>query len=771
MRKVQFFPNSVVESTTPTRDQMTQSQTQDPSQGTMTRRRFLAVGAGFGAGLTLGVYLPGCGRAKEPQPKTPESLSSSAQAGPGKAGGEVVSEAQFEPNAFVRIGSDNSVTVIMKHLEMGQGTYTGLATLVAEELDASWEQIKVQAAPADAKLYNNLFWGPVQGTGGSTAIANSFTQMRKAGATARYMLVTAAAKKWNVPAGEITVQDGVLQHIGSNNSASFGELAALAAQEPVPEEVFVKEPEEFRIIGTKLPRKDSVEKINGQATFTLDVKLPGMLTAVVAHAPRFDATLKTFDATEAKKIKGVQDVVALPTGVAVVAKDFWSAKKGRDALRIEWDESAAFALNSDQILADYKNQAQNPGVVARHEGDAAQVLPQAAKTLEASYAFPYLAHAAMEPMNCVVQFDGDRAQIWNGEQFQTLDQAAAAKVLGIAPEQVQVNMLYAGGSFGRRANPHSDFVTEAAHIAKAINGKAPVKMVWTREDDMRAGYYRPLFYHQVKAGLDGNGNLLAWEHRIVGQSIIAGTAFEGGLVKNGVDQTSVEGVSTMPYAIANIHVDLHSPVLPVPVQWWRSVGSTHTAFVVETFIDELARAANKDPLEFRRALLKDHPRHLGVLELAVEKAQWDKPLAAGRGRGLALHESFNTYVAQVAEISLHPDKTFSVDRVVIAVDCGIAVNPDIIRAQMEGGMGFGLSAALASELTLKDGAVEQSNFHDYTVLRINQMPQVEVHIVNSAQPPSGVGEPATPVIAPAVANALAQVTGKRFYKLPLPVKV
>jgi isoquinoline 1-oxidoreductase beta subunit len=488
---------------------------------------------------------------------------------------------------------------------------------------------------------------------------------------------------------------------------------------------------------------------------------------LVTHPPRFAARVRSFDASEAKKVEGVTDVVEIPTGVAVLARDFWSAKKGRDALQVDWDESEAFKLGSDELMAHYRELAERPGASAHRKGDAAGALQAAEIKLQTSIEFPFLAHAAMEPMNCVMNLTREGCEIWNGEQYQTPDQNAVARVLGMLPEQVKINMLYAGGSFGRRANPHSDYLVETANIVKAIGAKAPVKLVWTREDDMRAGYYRPMYFHRLRAGLDGSGKPVAWQHRIVGQSLMAGTDFEGALVKDGVDVTSVEGASNIPYAIPNIAVDLHSPDIPVPVQWWRSVGSTHTAFAVETFIDQLAVAAGKDPLEFRRSLLSDHPRHLGVLELVAEKAAWGGSLPAGRGRGIAVHESFNSFVAQVAEVTVHQDKTFSVDRVVIAVDCGIAVNPDIIRAQMEGGMGFGLSAALSGEITLQEGRVVQSNFHDYSVLRIDQMPSVEVHIVKSAQPPTGVGEPATPVIAPAVANALYHATGQRFDKLPL----
>ncbi len=722
-----------------------------------SRRKFLITSLYTGAGLTLGVYLTGCGKEEESVPK----------AGPGITGEKAVAKAEFEPNAFVRISPDNTVTVIIKHLEMGQGTYTGLATLVAEELDAAWDQVIAEGAPANAKLYNNLFWGDSQGTGGSTAIANSFTQMRKAGATARQMVVQAAAQKWQVPADEITVELGVVKHGATRQQASFGELAELAAQQPVPDEVFLKDPEEFKLIGHFVPRKDNKPKITGTAIYTEDIQLPGMVVAVVAHPPRFGARVKSFDAGKVRAIPGIREVVQIPTGVAVLATDTWTAMKGRDALQVEWDESEAFHLGSAEIMDDYKKRAREPGTIAHQAGDSDKAMRAAAKRVEAEYEFPFLAHAAMEPLNCVVQLTKQGCEIWNGVQSQTSDQEAVASLFGMKPEQVKINMLYAGGSFGRRSNPHSDYVLEAASIVKAVNGMVPVKLVWTREDDMQAGYYRPMYYHKVAAGLDDKGKLVAWQHRIVGQSIIAGTAFEAGLVENGVDATSVEGVANMPYAVPNITVDLITTSLPVPVQWWRSVGSTHTAFAVETFIDQLARAAGQDPVAFRRTLLKGHPRHLGVLNLATVKAGWGTPLPKGRGRGVAVHESFNTYVAEVAEVTLHEDKTFSVDKVVIAVDCGIAVNPDMIRAQMEGGMGFGLSAALLSEITLVDGAVQQSNFHDYKMIDIGQMPVVEVYIVNSAEAPTGVGEPATPVIAPAVANALSSITGQTFGRLPL----
>ncbi len=694
--------------------------------------------------------------------------------GPGKTAGGAAAGA-FEPNAFLTIGRDNTVTVVVKHLEMGQGVYTGLPTLVAEELDAAWSQVRAVGAPADAKVYNNLFWGQAQGTGGSTAMANSFEQYRQAGAAARAMLVSAAAKQWSVPADSIRVKNGVVFH-GNGRKATFGELADAAAKELVPAAVKLKEAKDFVYIGKHVPRTDSRAKSNGSAKFTQDVKMPGMVTAVVAHPPRFGAKAKSVDASAAAAVPGVSAILEIPSGVAVVATDFWAAKKGRDALRVEWDEATGIRLSSADILAEFKRLAALPGKVARNDGDAGRAIDGAARKLEATFEFPYLAHAAMEPLDCVVKLDETSCEVWNGEQFQTGDQHAVAQVVGLRAEQVKLNMLYAGGSFGRRANPAGDYLVEAAQIAKALAARGqrgiPVKLAWTREDDMRGGYYRPAYLHVLRAGLDGAGNIVGWQQRIVGQSILVGTPFESMMVKDGIDATSVEGASTLPYAIPNLFVDLHSPAIGVPVLWWRSVGSTHTAYSTETFIDELAAAAGKDPVAFRRALLANHPRHRAALDLAAAKAGWGKPLAPGksdekRGRGIAVHESFGTVVAQVAEITVGNDDSFRVDRVTCAVHCGIAVNPDIVRAQMEGGIGFGLSAALYGAITLKEGAVEQSNFHDYPVLRINEMPKIDVHIVPSTDKPTGVGEPGVPVIAPAVANALAAATGKRVRSLPL----
>ncbi|RMH82300.1 xanthine dehydrogenase family protein molybdopterin-binding subunit [Pseudomonas sp. AOB-7] len=693
----------------------------------------------------------------------------------------------LEPNAFVRIDLDGTVTVLAKHLEMGQGSYTGLATLLAEELDADWNQVRVEGAPADAKRYNNLAFGAMQGTGGSTAMANSWEQMRTAGAVAKAMLVAAAAQRWGVPAGEIGVSQGVVSHAGSGRSAGFGELVEAAAQLPVPAQVQLKDAKDFKLIGKReLRRKDSLDKTDGSAIFTQDFKLPGMLVAMVAYPPRFGGVPRTVDSSKAKAVRDVVAVVEfrdLPhgrAGVAVLAKNTWAARQGRDALLIDWDESQAFTLGSAEIFAQYREAAGQPGLPATRKGDADAALTAAAKTLEAEYEFPYLAHAAMEPMNCLVKLSAERCEIWNGEQFQTVDQAIIGGYLGLAPEQVSLTQLYAGGSFGRRASSVSDYLLEAVAIAKAARAQgveAPVKMVWTREDDTRAGYYRPLYLHRVRIGLDQAGKLQAWHNRIVGQSIIAGTSMESFLVKEGIDHTSVEGLSNLAYSVPNLQVELSTPSnIKVPVLWWRSVGHTHTGYVAETMIDEAAVAAGQDPYAFRHALLDSQPRHRGVLELAAKQAGWDQPLAAGaegekRGRGIAVHESFGSFVAQVVEVTVKADGSYKLDRVVCAVDCGIAINPDVIRAQMEGGIGFGLAAALHGAITLKEGRVEQSNFHDFQVLRMNEMPRVEVHILPSAENPTGVGEPGVPPLAPALANALFAATGVRLRQLPLPAQI
>ncbi len=705
----------------------------------LTRRRFIQSTALAGAALLVGVRLD-------------DHLADAADA--------------FAPNAFVRIAPDNTVTIIGKHIEFGQGSYTGLATILAEELDADWSQLRVEAAPADVERYNNLAWGPMQGTGGSSAMSNSWEQMRRAGATARAMLVDAAAKEWGVPPSEVTVDRGVVSHAPSGRRATFGQLAPTAATLTPPTQVPLKDPKDFKLVGKRLARLDGAAKTDGTAKFTMDLALPGMLTALIARPPRFGATVKSFDATAARQVRGVTHVVQVPSGIAVVATGFWPARQGRDALRVTWDESRAEARGSDDLYRAYRTLAARPGASARRDGDVAAALRGAAKVIEAVYEFPYLAHAPMEPLDAVVRLGSDACELWAGSQVPTIDQQVVARVVGLPPAKVRIHTLLAGGSFGRRATPNGDVAGEAAAVAKAIGGTKPVKLVWTREDDVQGGRYRPLYVHRLRAGLDARGNIVGWEHRIVGQSIIKGTPFESAMVKNGIDLTSVEGAANLPYAIPNIAVELHTTDVGVPVLWWRSVGSTHTAFSTETFLDELVHVARHDPLEVRRALLAKHPRHLAVLNLAAEKAGWGQPLPAGRARGIAVHESFNSVVAQVAEVSRRPDGLPRVERVVCAIDCGTAINPDIIRAQMEGGIGYGLAGALWSEITLVRGRVQERNFDGYRPLRIEDMPVVEVHILPSGAAPTGVGEPGVPPIAPAVANALFKLTGRPVRRLP-----
>jgi isoquinoline 1-oxidoreductase beta subunit len=597
-------------------------------------------------------------------------------------------------------------------------------------------------------------------------MASSFDRYRRAGATARAMLVAAAAEEWKVPADEIYVAKGTVAH-GSGRIATFGELAAKAATMPVPADVPLKDSSSWTMIGNaKLPRYDSLPKSTGKQDFTIDVTLPGMLTAVMIHPPLFGATVKSFDAGSAKSVKGVVDVVETPRGLAVVADTMWAAIKGREQVTVEWDDSKAETRSSDELLAHYKDLAkQAAAATARNDGDAAQAIASATKVVEASFEFPYLAHAALEPLNAVARRNGDGTlEVWGGHQIPDLYQATAAEIAGVTPDKVTLRVLKTGGSFGRRATPDSDVIVEAVSVAKALGWRAPVKVQWTREDDMKAGRYRPMYIHTLKAGLDADGNLVAWHNHIIGQSIAKGSPFEG-MIQNGIDPTSVEGASNIPYAIPNLRVDLTTTDVGVPVLWWRAVGSTHTAYAVETFLDEVAEAAGKDPVEFRLALLKDHPRHAGVLKLAAEKAGWDTPAAQGRFRGVAIAESFSTYVAQIAEVSV-ADGGIKVERVVCAVDCGIAINPDQVRAQMEGGIGYGLGAILKSQVTLTKGAVDQGNFDTYEVLRFDEMPQVDVHIVPSQEPPTGVGEPGVPPIGPAVANAVYAATKKRVRTLP-----
>jgi isoquinoline 1-oxidoreductase beta subunit len=668
--------------------------------------------------------------------------------------------ADFAPNAFIRIGRNNVVTIIVNKSEMGQGINTALPMLIAEELEIDLRRVKVQAAPVGA-AYAHPQVG-IQFTGGSQSVATEWDRFRKAGAAAREMLLAAAAQAWGVDRASLRAENGRVLGPGGR-ALTYGRLVDRARTQPVPTDPPLKDPSQFKIIGKPTRRLDSREKVTGSAMFGLDASVPGMLIAVVARPPVFGATVKSVDEAGAKAVRGVKQVVAVPSGIAVVADSFWSAKKGRDALVVEWNEGPGVTIDTDALEAEYDRLARTPGAPALRRGDADAALVGAARRVSAQYDMPYLAHAPMEPLNCLVSLGPERCEIWTGTQFQTVDQANAARAAGLKPEQVAIHTMFLGGGFGRRAVPGSDFIVEAVHVAKAAG--APVKTIWTREDDIRGGYYRPMWHSSLSAGLDAAGKPVAWKHTIVGQSIVENTPFAGE-IKNGVDGTSVEGAANLVYEVPNAAVDLHSPRSPVPVLWWRSVGHTHTGFVVESFIDELAHAAGQDSYAYRRELLAGKARHLGVLELAAQKAGWGTPLPAGHARGIAVHASFGSFCAQVGEVSIQ-DRAITVHRVVCAVDCGRAINPETIRAQMEGGIVFGLSAALYGQVTMKRGRVQQSNFHDYPVLRFNSMPVVEVHIVPSTAPPSGIGEPGTPLMAAVLGNALFALTGQRVRSLPL----
>ncbi len=721
--------------------------TRDPGDLSQpSRRRFLATTASLAGGLVIACFVPFGKRRLFAQ-------EGAAPAAP-----------TMDPNAFVRIGNDNTITILIKHSEMGQGVGTSLPMVVAEELDCDWSKVRMENAP-NAQVYANNAFG-IQGTGGSTSTLESFDQMRQAGAMARAMLVEAAAQQWKVAAGDCRTENGFV--ICGARKASYGELADAAARLQPPAKVTLKDPNNWKLIGKPTRRIDSLAKVTGSAGFGIDVQRPGLLTGVIARAPVFGGKVKSFDASKARAVPGVVAVVQVPSGVAVLARHFWAAKKGRDALEIDWELGVGATLSTAAMRADYRERARAPGAVAKQAGDVDAVLEAADKRIDADYELPFLDHAPMEPLNCTAEINKDGCEIWTGTQFQGVDQGVVAQILGIKPEQVKIHTQFLGGGFGRRANPHSDFIAEAVHAAKAVN--KPVKIVWTREDDIHGGYYRPMWLSRFSAALDADGKPSAWSHTIVGQSIMAGTPFAEFSIKDGVDSASVEGAADSPYlaAIPAHRVDLHTPETPIPTLWWRSVGHSHTGFVMESFVDELAHAAKTDPLAYRRKLLPADSRNLRALELAAKEFGWGKPLPKGHAAGLAAHASFGSHVAQVAEVSIESGK-IRVHRVVCAIDCGPVVNPLTIEAQMQSAIAFGLGAALHSEITFKDGKVEQSNFNDYVVLRLDEMPKVEVHIVKSSEKMGGVGEPGLPPIAPAVANAVFALTGKRLRKLPLAV--
>ena len=668
----------------------------------------------------------------------------------------------FMPNAFVRIGTDERVTVIVNHSEMGQGVYTSLPMLLADELDADWTKVGFEPAPVDPK-YNHPAFG-IQMTGGSSSVYSGLQQFREAGAAARAMLIAAAAQQWNVDASTCITESGVVFN-KKGQQLTYGHLVTAAAKLTPPEHVQLKDPKTFKLIGKPIKRLDTPEKLNGEAVFGIDVKLPGMLTAVIARPPIFGATMKSFDDSRARSMPGVKKIVAIPAGVAVIADTFWQAKTARDTLRVEWDEGSMQNFNTSEMMHQFRERAKSPGTSVRQDGDATAALASAAKKIAAVYEVPYLSHLMMEPLNCAVDLRADSCEVWTGSQFQTIDRANAAKIAGLPPEKVQLHTTFLGGGFGRRANPQSDFVVEAVHVAKAAG--VPVKVIWTREEDMAGGWYRPAFLHAIEGGIDASGNAVSWRSRLVGQSIMAGTLFAAVMMKGkDYDPASVEGVDDLPYEIPNLAVESHQAEIKVPVQWLRSVGHSHTAFATECFVDELASLAQKDPYQFRRALLQKHPRHLGVLDLAAQKAGWGKPLPKGMGRGIAVHFAFESYSAHVAEVSVE-DGNVRVHRMVCAIDCGQYVNPGIIAAQTEGGAIFGASAALFQELTFENGRLQQTNFNTFPVMRMNECPQIETHIVDNHEKSGGIGEPGVPCAAPAIANAIFAATGKRIRKLPI----
>ncbi|BES69270.1 xanthine dehydrogenase family protein molybdopterin-binding subunit [Marinobacter nanhaiticus D15-8W] len=712
----------------------------------LTRRGFLKGSAAVAASLMIGVHLPGRANAQT----------------------AAASDAALSPNAFVRINQDSTVTVIVKHIEFGQGPVTGLSTLVAEELDADWDQMRAELAPANTEKYANKLFG-LQGTGGSTAMASSYEPMRQAGAAARAVLVQAAANRWGVDASEITVSKGTISHSTSNQSASFGELVAEASQLEVPAEPKLKSPDQFNLIGTQVRKLDTRDKTNGKQNFTLDLYPDNMVVATILHPPQFGAALASLDDSKARQVKGVIDVKAVPAGVAVYAEDTYAALKGRKALDVKWDAGKAEKRSTIQMEQEYSQAAAKPGLDARKEGDVESALESADQIIEAEYFFPFLAHAPMETLDAVVQFRDGKVTAWMGTQIQTLDRGALAGVFGVDQSNVTLYTEYAGGSFGRRAQPGGDFASEAAQVTKALGSDRPVKLMWTRENDIQGGRYRPLAVHKLRGGLDKDGNIVAWDQQIAVQSFMKGTAFEDFMIKDGIDESAVAGSKELPYGIPNLRIGQHLMENGVPTLWWRSVEHTHNAYANETFLDELIERSGKDPVETRLKLLGDkHPRHRGVLEKAAEIAGAAGSVPDGRARGVAVHKSFGSYVAQIAEVSEGANGEPRVHRIWCAVDCGVPVNPDVIRAQMEGGIGYGIGAVLYDAITLDhEGKVEQANFDRYRSLRINEMPEVEVAVIPSTEPPTGVGEPGTPPSGPAIANAWRRLTGKSVHRLPL----
>jgi isoquinoline 1-oxidoreductase subunit beta len=709
-----------------------------PPLSTATRRGFLQASAALGGGLLLSFGLPPVmGRAAAAEPES------------------------FAPNAFIRIGLDGQATLIMPQVEMGQGTYTSMAMLIAEELEVDLSDVRVEHAPPDDQLYGNPLVG-VQFTGGSTSVRAFFEPLRRAGATARSVLVSAAAEMWQVDARACRAENGAVIHDATGRALDYRELVGKAATLPLPENVALKDAKDWRLIGTPAKRLDTAEKVNGRAVFGIDVQIPGMKIATLAQSPVFGGRVKSVDDSKALAVKGVRQVVRLDDAVAVVADHMGAATKGLAALEIEWDEGPNATLRTADVVRELESASQGAGAIAQREGDVETAMAIAATKVEAIYQLPFLAHAALEPMNCTVDLRQDSCEVWVGTQVLSRAHAAAAQTAGLPPEKVKVHNHLLGGGFGRRLE--IDGVVRAVQIARHVDG--PVKVIWTREEDIQHDMYRPYFFDRMSAGLDEKGMPIAWHHRFAGSSILA--RFFPPAFNNGLDPDTTDGAIELSYALPNVRVEYVRVEPPgIPTAFWRSVGPSHNVFVVESFIDELAAAANQDPLEYRRALLEKTPRAKAVLDLAAAKAGWGQPLPQGAGRGVSLQSVFGTYMAQVAEVEVAQDGEVRVRRVVCAVDCGTVVNPDTVEAQVQGAIIFGITAALYGEITLNGGRVEQGNFDTYQLLRINEVPAIEVHIVQSSEPPGGMGEPGTSAIVPAVANAIFAATGKRLRKMPI----
>jgi isoquinoline 1-oxidoreductase beta subunit len=708
----------------------------------LSRRRFLSVSAAVGGGFLIGFTV---------RPSIGDADAAETAAG-----------LSFAPNAFIRIGSDGQVVLIVPYVEMGQGTYTSIPMLIAEELEVDLKQVRLEHAPPNEKLYGNPLLGGVQATGNSNAIRGSWQPLRQAGATARTMLISAAAKRWNVDPASCRAQSGTVRHVPTGRSLKYGALAADAAHVPVPENVALKRREDFKLIGTPANRLDTPSKVNGTAVYGIDARPPGVKTATLAQSPVFGGRLKSVDDSVAKSVKGVRQIVRLDDAVAVVADHMGAAKKGLAALKIEWEDGPHAQLTTRDIAAELEQATLKPGVVAQNIGDVDKAMKGAVTKVEAIYQVPFLAHATMEPMNCTVHVRKDGCEIWVGNQALARVQATAAKTTGLPLDKVVVHNHLIGGGFGRRLE--IDGVTRAVQIAMQVDG--PVKVIWTREEDIQHDMYRPYFFDRISAGLDDKGMPVAWNHRFAGSSVIA--RWLPPAFNNGLDGDTTEGAIDLIYGLPNLHVEYLRVEPPgIPTAFWRSVGPSHNVFVTESFVDELAAAAKQDPVAYRQALLAKTPRANVVLQLAAQKAGWGQPLPAGVGRGVSVQFVFATYLAQVAEVEVTGDGTVRVRRVVCAVDCGTVVNPDTVRAQIQSGIIFGISAALRGEITLKDGRVEQSNFHDYQVVRMNEAPTIEVYIVNSTEVPGGMGEAGTSAITPAITNAIFAATGKRIRKLPV----